>query len=143
MIYDLVCAGLNDANAAFAFVYRPLICEEFERVVEDFYGVGGAVKNLLRGLVEAIGLQGLILFKHKIPVNPLTADACRVLLDNESFIFPAHCAFTCFCIFDWGRAKIIAAEALMHYNIPKRIRISQGSWLGNDPAQAEKSLMQR
>jgi len=55
-MHDLICTGLNDANAALAFVYRPLICEEFGWVVEDFYCVGGAVEDLLRGFVETIGL---------------------------------------------------------------------------------------
>ncbi len=63
-------------------------------MVEDFYSVGGAVKNLLRGLVETIGLQSFAPFKHKIPVNPPTAEARRVLLDNESFIFLAHCTLS-------------------------------------------------
>jgi len=62
--------------------------------------------------------------------------ARRVLLNNESFIFPAHCAFiSCFCISVLQRTKIVVADALICYNIPEKIWISQGSKPGINPVQ--------
>ncbi len=56
-------------------------------MVEDFYGVGRGVQELGRGLVEAVGLQHLTGFEHKVPVNIRTS---RMFLNNEFFIFIGH-----------------------------------------------------
>jgi len=83
----LKCAGVDDSDIAAATVYRPLVSEEFKRVVKDFYGIGRAVQELVRGLVEAISLQHPAIFEHKIPVDALSQ---RMFLNNEFFIFTGH-----------------------------------------------------
>jgi hypothetical protein len=90
------------------------------------------VQDLGGGLVKAVGLQDTTQFEHKIPVN---VRIYRVLLDNESFIFLAHCAFS-FYIFTCKQAKIIAADILIYYNIPERIWISHGSTPGINPVES-------
>lgn len=86
-MHYFICAGFGYADIAPAFVDRPLISEELQWVVEDFYGVGGALDELVGGLVEAVCLEGIGGFEHKIPVN---VRPCRVLLNNEFFTFLAH-----------------------------------------------------
>lgn len=91
-------------------------------MVEDFCSVDCKVQGFAGSFVKAVGLQDTTQFEHKIPVN---VRIYRVLLDNESFIFLAHCAFS-FYIFTYGRAKIIVADVLMYYNILERIRHTDG-----------------
>jgi len=135
LTHYFIRAGFSYADTAAALVHRPLISEELQWVVEDFCSVDCKVQGFVWSFVKAVGLQDTAQFEHKIPMNPPTADACRVLLNNESFIFLAHCAFS-FCIFASGRAKIIVADVLMYYNIPERIWISQGSWPGIEPVES-------
>ena len=62
-------AGVGYSDTAAAFIDGAFIGEEFQGVVEDFYGIGGGLDKLLRGLVEAVGLEEVADLKHKIPVD--------------------------------------------------------------------------
>lgn len=68
-MHHFICAGLDDANAALAFVYRSLISEELQWVVEDFCSVDCKVQDLAGSFVKAVGLQDTTGFEHKIPVD--------------------------------------------------------------------------
>jgi hypothetical protein len=87
LLQYVIRAGVGYANITFAFVDGALVFEEFQGVVEDFYGVGGGLDKLLRGLVEAISLEGIGDLEHKIPVD---FRIYRMLLNNEIFVFTGH-----------------------------------------------------
>jgi len=68
-MHHFINAGLDDANAALAFIDGAFISEELQGMVEDFCSVGGVLDELLRGLVEAVGLEDIGGFEHKVPVD--------------------------------------------------------------------------
>ena len=65
----LTCAGIGYLDIAAAIIDRALVSEEFQGVVEDFYGLGTILAKLLRGFVEAVSPEGIAGLEHKIPVD--------------------------------------------------------------------------